>query len=233
MKTVIITGATKGIGLAIAERLLKENWHVIGLARQNKNNFPGEFLKCDLSDRSQTQKILNKLSEKGVLMDAIVNNVGVALPESLDSLNLTDLDKVYDLNVRTAVQITQHFLINMKQAGLGKIINIASRAIFGTKDRTSYSAAKSALIGCTKTWALELAEYGITVNAIAPGPVETELFRRTRPIGSDAERELLESIPMKRIGKPDEIAGGVAFLLSDDANFITGQTLCIDGGGSL
>lgn len=103
----------------------------------------------------------------------------------------------------------------------------------GVKNRTSYAAAKSALIGCTKTWALELAEDQITVNAIAPGPIETQLFRVSRPKGSNEENKVIESVPMKRIGQPDEIACAVEFLLSQEAGFITGQVLHIDGGASI
>ncbi|MFD7079993.1 SDR family oxidoreductase [Streptomyces sp. NPDC059918] len=112
-------------------------------------------------------------------------------------------------------------------------MNIASRAVFGTRGRSSYSAAKSALTGLTRTWALELADQHITVNAVAPGPVDTELFHRTRPAGSTAEAAVLHTIPMGRLGRPEEIAAAVCFLLGDDAAFITGQTLCVDGGGSI
>ena len=89
------------------------------------------------------------------------------------------------------------------------------------------------MIGCTRVWALELAPFGITVNAIAPGPIETEMFRKIRPLGSEAEKELLACIPMGRVGEPKEVAAAIEFLFSDNAGFITGQTLCIDGGGSL
>ncbi|BCD90391.1 hypothetical protein fh0823_05300 [Francisella halioticida] len=109
----------------------------------------------------------------------------------------------------------------------------ASRTIYGVKDRTSYAAAKSALVGCTKTWALELAKYGICVNAIAPGPIETDLFREKRPIGSDAEKAVLNTIPMERIGHPIEMAATISFLLSNHASYITGQVISVDGGGSL
>src|SRR5690606_15489379 len=103
----------------------------------------------------------------------------------------------------------------------------------GSVNRTSYSAAKSALIGCTKTWALELAPYGITVNAVSPGPVETELFRAGHPEGSEVEKKALSSIPIGRLGSTADVAAAVTFLLSDEAGYITGQVLGVDGGGSI
>jgi 3-oxoacyl-[acyl-carrier protein] reductase len=115
----------------------------------------------------------------------------------------------------------------------GRIVNITSLVVLGMVNRTAYAAAKAAVTSFTRTWALELAETGVTVNAVAPGPVETEMFRRNIPAGSEAERAFLTQIPMRRLGKPEEIAATVTFLLSNESSYITGQTLFVDGGGSI
>lgn len=233
LKTVLITGATKGIGLAIS-RYLSESWQVIGIARQKIEDFPGELFCADLSDKQATDIILQEI-QTHYTIHAIVNNVGMAMPvfQLLETSDLDELEKLFDVNVRTTVQVTQAFIENMKYQRWGRIVNIASRAAFGVKGLGNYAAAKSALLGLTKTWALELAEFGITVNTVSPGAVETDMFRQKRPIGSDAEKKTLATIPMRRIAEPKEIAATVAFFLSQDAGFITGQTLCVDGGSSI
>ncbi|QYA04693.1 SDR family oxidoreductase [Rhizobium sp. B21/90] len=124
-------------------------------------------------------------------------------------------------------------LTGMRSRGWGRVVNISSLTVLGAVERTSYATAKTALVSFTRSWALELAMDGITVNAISPGPTETELFRTNNPIGSNGEERYLSAIPMGRFGRPEEVAGVIGFLLSDDAAFITGQTLHVDGGASI
>lgn len=231
-RTVLITGATKGIGLAVSNYLAEKNYHIVGIARHASDGFSGDFYPCDLGDMNQVNHALRIIRGKYPI-DIIINNVGIALPQPLGQIDFDSLFRVYDLNVRTAIQVTQFFLDTMKKNRWGRIVNVASRAIFGVRNRTSYAAAKSALVGCTKTWALELAVHEITVNAIAPGPVETSLFREKHPVNSAEERAVLNSVPLGRIGKPQEVAAAIGFLVSEDAGFITGQVLCVDGGSSL
>ncbi|HEU0230487.1 MAG TPA: SDR family oxidoreductase [Burkholderiaceae bacterium] len=232
-KCVLVTGATKGIGWAISRRLADQGCHVVGLARHTQDiDFPGYLYSCDLANAGETEETLRVIREK-YPVDAVVNNVGIVMPQPLGEVELTALYGVLDLNVRVAVQVVQTFVESMKARREGRIVNLCSRATGGALNRTSYSAAKSALIGCTRTWALELAEYGITVNAVSPGPVETELFRANHPVGSESEAQALASIPMKRLGQPADVAAAVVFLLSDEAGYITGQVLGVDGGGSL
>lgn len=231
-RTFLVTGASRGIGLAISKLLNEQGHHVIGIARQPARDFPGSLISCDLRNFKQTAGTIQSVSERYVI-DGIVNNAGIVSPQLLAQIDFSVLQNVFDLNVRAAIQITQHFISEMRERGYGRIVNICSRAVCGSINRTAYSASKSALVGCTRTWALELAESGITVNAVSPGPVDTELFRENHPAGSEAEQKILRTIPMRRPGEPEEIAAVVSFFLSEKASYVTGQILAVDGGGSL
>jgi 3-oxoacyl-[acyl-carrier protein] reductase len=225
-RTVLISGAGKGIGRALAHRLARRGDRVVGMARTDDPSFPGDLRTVDLSDREPTSAALREIVSD-YRIDAVVNNVGLVRPQPLEEVTLDALDAVLDVNLRIPIQLTQAALPAMRDAGWGRVVNIASLVAIGAPQR------KAALISCTRGWALELATTGITVNAVAPGPTEAELFRENNGNGSIGDAGYLPWVPMRRFGHADEIAAVIAFLLSDDASFITGQTLFVDGGASI
>jgi NAD(P)-dependent dehydrogenase (short-subunit alcohol dehydrogenase family) len=223
-RTFLITGASKGIGRALSERLAAAGHHVVGLARRADDpSFPGTLIPVDLSDRHATDQVLAELTQR-FAFDGVVNNVGFIRLGKLGEIDLGDLEDTLALNLRPAVQTVQAALPGMRARGWGRVVNLSSLVVLGVAER---------MISFTRTWALELARTGITVNAVAPGPVETEMFRENTAAGSEAEKRFLALVPMNRLGKPDELAASIAFLLSEEAGFITGQTLFVDGGASI
>ncbi|HEY2502124.1 MAG TPA: SDR family oxidoreductase [Mycobacterium sp.] len=231
-RRVLITGASKGIGRAVADRVAADGHEPIGLARTAPTDFPGQFHEVDLSDRAATATTLDKIVAAG-RVDAVVNNVGLARFGRIGSIDLDELSTTYDMNVRTAVQVVQAVLPGMVEAGWGRIVNVTSLTTLGVAERTPYAGSKAALETDTRIWAGELASSGITVNAVAPGPIETEMFRERSPAGSEREARLLDVIPLRRLGTPAEIAHVICMLLHEDAGYITGQIVRVDGGGSI
>jgi NAD(P)-dependent dehydrogenase (short-subunit alcohol dehydrogenase family) len=148
----------------------------------------------------------------------------------LEQTTVDDFDAVMALNLRAPMLLAQQLLPSMREAKFGRIISIASRAALGKEERTVYAGSKAGLIGMTKTWALEMAQYGITVNAIGPGPIATELFTSGNPPGDPKTIKIVQSIPVKRMGQPEDVAHAVASLLDDRAGFITGQIHYVCGG---
>lgn len=231
-RRALITGASKGIGREVANRLASSDFEVIGVARTAPSEFPGQFYAVDLSDRGATTDMLVEIVADGPV-DAVVNNVSLQRFGFIGSIDLDDLFVTYDMNVRVAVQVVQAVLPGMIEGGWGRIVNVSSLVTLGVAERTPYAAAKAALETCTRIWARELASHGITVNAVAPGPIETEAYRALSPAGSDREARALSAIPLQRVGTPAEVAHLIATLLDDDAGYMTGQIVRVDGGGSI
>ncbi len=228
----LITGASAGIGRATAEMLAARGHRVIGMARRAVDSFPGTYIQVDLADRDATARALDKVVQETTI-DGLVNNVGIVRPAALEQITIQDLMDVYDLNVRCTLQCTQAVTPGMKERGYGRIVNVASLVTNGVPHRTSYAASKCALLSCTTSWALELAAYGVTVNAVSPGPTATEMFNRNNPPGSDGYKRYTGMVPMRRVAPPEEIASAICFFLSEEASFVTGQNLYVDGGASV
>ncbi|MGA0595242.1 SDR family oxidoreductase [Enterovirga sp. CN4-39] len=230
-KKVLVTGASKGIGRATLAMLNRDGYRAVGLARTRPNDLePGEeFHTVDLADLAATKALVEELAAEGPFW-GLVNNAAMSPTTSLEDMTLEDMAASITLNINAPLVCTQAVIPGMKEQRGGRIVNLSSRAALGKINRTAYSAAKAGIIGMGRTWALELAPYGITVNAIAPGPVATELFRTASPPGHPRTQALLDAVPLRRVAEPAELAHFIAFLLHEQSGFMTGQTLHVDGG---
>jgi 3-oxoacyl-[acyl-carrier protein] reductase len=230
LPAALVTGGSGEIGRAIIERLAARGLPVVNLDRAAPNGEQAAtFVEADLTDAEATRRALQAITGARPIL-WLVNNAGIALPATVEDTTLADLEQVLAVNLRATILCTQAVLPAMRAAGRGRIVNITSRAALGKQLRTAYAAAKAGIIGLTRSWALELAPAGVTVNAVGPGPIETALFRSANPPDSPRTRAIRAGIPLGRMGRPADVAHAVDFFLSDEASFVTGQTLFVCGG---
>lgn len=223
---VLITGGASGIGAAIAHQCQTHGYETVIIDRV------GGFIEADLRDAAQTAEAL-QVALKGGPITRLVNNVGMVAPASVHEQSLEQFDSVISLNLRCAMQCLQALYPGMRDVGFGRVVNMSSRASLGKTHRTAYAASKAGLIGMTRVWALELGAVGITVNAVAPGPIATDLFANANPDSAPQTRKILESIPVRRAGLPEDVANATAFFLTRESSFVTGQVLYVCGGASV
>jgi NAD(P)-dependent dehydrogenase (short-subunit alcohol dehydrogenase family) len=231
VSAAVVTGGSAGIGRAVAERLLAAGYEVISLDVQ-PTPLKVQHVQVDLTDEIATREAAAEVSRKFAVC-TVVHNAGVIRPAPLPDVKLEDLHALVNLHLGAAITLTQACLPAMKTAGYGRVVLVSSRAALGLPTRTSYSATKAGMLGMARTWALELAPLGITVNVVAPGPIETDNFYSVIQRGSPQVEKIAEAIPVRRLGKADDVARAVMFFADRGAGFVTGQVLYVCGGTSV
>ncbi len=228
-RTALVTGGAGGIGAAISARLMADGFRVVVLDLAEPTVAVDRLDRVDLGDADALQKHCARLvAEEDIT--CLVNNVGIVLPATLEDVAVADFDRLMHVNLRPSILCAQAVLPKMKALGGGRIVMNTSRVTLGKELRTLYSASKGAAESMARTWALELGPHGITVNCVAPGPIGTEAFWRNNPPDAPMTREIIENIPVKRLGTGEDVANAVSFFAAPEAGFVTGQTLFVCGG---
>lgn len=239
-KVAIITGSARGLGAATARRLAQEGAHVVitdVLREQAEATAEGlraaglsaHCVIADVTKASDVQRLVDEAVAKFGGVHVLVNNAGFPRDKYLVKMSEEDWDLVIGVMLKGAFLATRAVMPRMIEQGWGRVVNISSRAHFGNATQANYSAAKAGLIGMAKALAIEEGRYGITVNCVAPGFMETEMVQSLATYETIKERAI-QAQPIKRVGRPDDIANAVAFLASEAAGFITGEVLHVTGG---
>ena len=231
-KNIFISGASRGIGKSMAQHFAKSNFNVVGTSRNNFkfDNDLGNLLpiKLDVTSRNDVKDCFDELKSKNLLPDILINNAGITADQLFLRMSDDDWDNVINTNLTGTFNLTKIFLKNMIKNKFGRIINISSiSGLMGNPGQVNYSSSKAALNGFTKSLAKEVGSRNITVNCVAPGFIDTDM---TSYIGDNERNEILKQIPLNKFGLPEDISKLVMFLMSDEASYITGQTISIDGG---
>lgn len=232
--TVIVTGGSAGIGADLCKHYIEQGYTVISMARKTLD-WDHERLvqvQVDLLDEAATAKAAADIAAKYEVTH-FVHNAGVIWPNLLEDVKLSDLQGLTQIHLGSAIQIMQAILPSMREKQFGRVVFMSSRGALGLQTRSAYSATKAGMIGMARTWALELAGQGITVNVVAPGPIQTPMFYDVIDAGSEREKQLAANIPVKRLGRVDDITRAVAFFCAPENSFVTGQTLYVCGGASV
>jgi len=231
----LVTGPRTGTRLKICDHLLARALTVLALARRPTPIANPRLIsvEVDLADRAATQAVAADLAQRHAI-GTFVHNAGVIRPALLADVKLEDLDALTELHLGSAIAIAQAVRPGMRARGFGRIVMISSRGALGLATRSAYAATKAGMIGLARTWALELAAEGITVNVVAPGPIRgTEMFHAVVPADSEREQRLAAAIPVQRLGTPEDVARAVDFFADPAAGFVTGQVLYVCGGASV
>ncbi len=238
-KIALVTGASRGIGRAIAEELGRSGLTVIGTATTEKGaeaisaylaeqGIEGCGLCLNVTDQESVDSVVKTINEEFGVPTVLVNNAGITRDNLLMRMKEDEWQSIMDTNLTSVFRVSKACLRGMMKAKTGRIINIASVVgASGNAGQTNYSAAKAGIFGFSKSLAREVGSRGITVNAVAPGFIDTDM---TRDLPEEQRNALLASIPLARLGEPQEIASVVAFLASDGAAYVTGETLHVNGG---
>ncbi|WP_291632737.1 3-oxoacyl-[acyl-carrier-protein] reductase [Clostridium sp.] len=239
-KTAVVTGASRGIGRAIAIKLAKLGANVVVNYRNSVDAVQGVVkeiealgvkvlaVQADISSYSDVEYMMKKCIEEFGSIDILVNNAGITKDGLLMRMKEEDFDSVININLKGAFNCTKHVSALMLKQRRGRIINISSvSGLTGNAGQVNYSSAKAGIIGMTKSVAREFASRGITCNAVAPGYIQTDM---TSALPEKAKDAIMSTIPLKRLGKPEDVANAVAFLASEEASYITGQVINVDGG---
>tara|TARA_Y100000768_G_C23936567_1_gene662871 strand:- start:21 stop:737 length:717 start_codon:yes stop_codon:yes gene_type:complete len=231
-KVVFISGASRGIGESLANYFVEKDYYVVGTSR-NDFNFKNKTknllpIKLDITCRESIKNCFNDLKEKNLLPTVLINNAGITSDQLFLRMKDEEWDDVISTNLTGVFNLTKIFIKNMIKNKEGRIINISSiSGLMGNPGQVNYSSSKAALNGFTKSLAKEVGSRNITVNNVAPGFIDTDM---TSYLQDDAKQEIINTIPLQRLGNVDDVSKLVYFLASDEASYITGQTISVDGG---
>jgi NAD(P)-dependent dehydrogenase (short-subunit alcohol dehydrogenase family) len=231
---VIVTGGSAGIGAAICRQMIDAGYEAISVARRKPDwsHAALHAVEVDLTDAKATAQVASDLARRFPIA-AVVHNAGVIRPSLLPEVSQDDLSELAQLHLGAAILLVQAALPGMRERRYGRIVLISSRAALGLPTRTVYSATKAGMIGMARTWALELAASGITVNVVAPGPILTDNFWGVIPKGSEQQERMARNVPVGRLGSREDVAHAISFFLDERSDFVTGQVLYVCGGTSL